>query len=88
MIDWPTLLIQIPIVGIFIWYSERISRQFSETLQKRDEMYEKRNDALVRAIESSTTATVKLCESMTSHDAWTREALEQRQANARSRKGD
>jgi hypothetical protein len=76
VIDWTSVLIQIPIVAVFIWYSRDISKQFTNAIDKRDESYEKRNNALVEAIRANTVATIELCKAMSNHDTWTHEAVE------------
>lgn len=52
--DAITLLIQIPLVGIFVWYSiemskrgEQAQKAFLEALDKRDSEFEKRNQAII-----------------------------------------
>ena len=54
---WAQLLIQVPLVGVFIWYSlrtmttiQQMQKDFSTALDRRDELYEARNQALVTAI--------------------------------------
>ena len=76
MTDWYAVLVQIPIVAVFIWFSERMYKSFAEALNRRDEMYELRNAALVKAIEASTQTIARMCESIGTHDAWTHEALD------------
>lgn len=49
-----SLLIQVPLLGIFIWYSLHIQKRFDESLNRRDELYEKRNATLVEAIVAMT----------------------------------
>ena len=48
------LLIQVPLLGVFIWYSLHLQKRFDESLNRRDELYEKRNSALVEAITALT----------------------------------
>lgn len=45
-----TLLIQTPLLGVFIWYSLQLQARYERSLQARDEQFEKRNTALVAAI--------------------------------------
>jgi hypothetical protein len=85
VIDWTSILLQVPLVAVFIWYSRDANKQFSETLAKRDELYEARNNVLVHAIEANTAATIQLCQSMSNHDTWTHEAVELMVANARAK---
>jgi hypothetical protein len=49
--NWINLLIQIPIVGVFIWYSLVIQKAFMEALDRRDQAFEKRNAAVIEAIQ-------------------------------------
>jgi len=39
--DWAGLLAQIPLVGIFIWYTLEREKRFTATLDKREELYQK-----------------------------------------------
>jgi len=55
--SWVTLLIQVPLVGVFIWYSLEMSKRsaesqkvFLDALDKRDEAFERRNKAVIDAI--------------------------------------
>jgi len=55
--SWMTLLIQVPLVGVFIWYSLEMSkrngesqRAFMDALDKRDLSFELRNKAVIDAI--------------------------------------
>ena len=38
-IDWPSFLIQLPIVAAFVWYSLELQRRYSELMDKRDKGY-------------------------------------------------
>ena len=49
-LDWINLLVQIPLVGAFIWYSLVTQRAFMEALEKRDIAFEKRNEQLIDSI--------------------------------------
>lgn len=55
--SWLTLLIQVPLVGVFIWYSLEMAkknseaqRAFMDALDKRDSAFETRNKAVIDAI--------------------------------------
>lgn len=55
--SWMTLLIQVPLVGVFIWYSLEMSKRssesqktFLEALDKRDQAFENRNAAVINTI--------------------------------------
>jgi Na+/phosphate symporter len=56
------LLLQVPILGVFIWWSIRVSKGFTDALDRRDELYEKRNAALVEAITCNTAQVRELTE--------------------------
>lgn len=49
--DWIALAVQVPLVGVFIWFSLENQKRFLEALDRRDEAYEKRNLAIVEALE-------------------------------------
>jgi hypothetical protein len=67
---WIGLFVQVPLVGIFIWYSIKMQERFQQSLDKRDDQYEKRNGALVEAITANTQQLSEL----------TREIISERQA--------
>ena len=55
--SWVTLLIQVPLVGVFIWYSLEMSKRAAESqqafmnaLDRRDQAFEGRNKATIEAI--------------------------------------
>lgn len=57
--SWITLLIQVPLVGVFIWYSLEMNKRstesqktFLDALDKRDQSFEIRNKAVIEAIGS------------------------------------
>ena len=57
--SWLTLLIQVPLVGVFVWYSLEMAKRSSEAqkafmdaLDKRDAAFEARNTAVITAINS------------------------------------
>ena len=66
---WASLAVQIPIVVAFIWYSRDMQNQFNNSLCKRDEMYEKRNEAMVNALQANTAQLTELTRIITQHDA-------------------
>lgn len=97
---WLTLLIQVPLVGVFIWYSLRLTERtqqslqdsqtrYGEMLERQAAQYEARNRALIEAITSSSRATCEsvnaLTETLTEHDRLTR-AYIARQEPTRPRK--
>lgn len=77
---WIGLFVQVPLVGIFIWYSIKMQERFQQSLDRRDEQYERRNNALVEAITANTQQLSEL----------TREIIAERQqaAQPRRRNGD
>jgi hypothetical protein len=68
---WASLAIQIPLVVAFIWYSRDMQKQFTATLEKRDQMYEQRNNAIVAALTANTAQLTELTRIITAHDART-----------------
>lgn len=57
--DLVSLLVQVPLVGVFIWYSlemnkrsNQTQKEFMNALDKRDEAFDKRNAAVITAINS------------------------------------
>lgn len=55
--SWLTLLIQVPLVGVFIWYSLEMAKKntesqkaFMDSLEKRDMAFEMRNKSTIEAI--------------------------------------
>ena len=78
------MLIQVPLVGVFIWYSLEMSkrsaetqRAFMEALDKRDQAFENRNTAVIKAIDNLNTAICHQLESLDKsheeHDKYVRE---------------
>jgi hypothetical protein len=89
--SWAALLIQVPLVGVFIWYSlvmnERMVRTqtaFMAALDRRDEEFEKRNLAVISAIERMNAATCaeigRLVAAQNEHDRWVRDNIARRKA--------
>lgn len=84
--SWITLLIQVPLVGVFIWYSLEMSKRssesqkaFMESLERRDTAFEYRNTGVIKAIE---TLNNSICSQMKEiehtndeHDRFVRESL-------------
>lgn len=82
--DWLSLLIQVPLVGVFIWYSLEMNKrgnqsqkEFMDALDKRDEAFEKRNAAVITTIdrlnESICMQLGKVQEQQEEHDRFVRE---------------
>lgn len=74
---WIGLFVQVPLVGIFIWYSIKMQERFQQSLDRRDEQYERRNNALVEAITANTQQLSEL----------TREIIAERQQPTPRRRG-
>lgn len=79
--SWLSLLIQVPLVGVFIWYSLEMNKRGNETqktfmdaLDKRDEAFDKRNAAIIQVIErmndSICTQLKDLAEQHDAHDRY------------------
>ena len=82
--SWITLLIQVPLVGVFIWYSLEMAKRssdsqkaFMDALDKRDAAFENRNTAVIKAIDNLNTAICHQLESLDraheEHDRFVRE---------------
>lgn len=82
--SWISLLVQVPLVGVFIWYSLEMSKRmqesqmkFMEALDKRDDAFEKRNQAVIAVINSMNASICagldKIQESQEEHDRYVRE---------------
>ena len=61
--DWLSLAIQVPLVGVFVWYSLETGKRQAEmqekymaALDKREEAFERRNRAVIDAIASLNSA--------------------------------
>ena len=48
--DWTKLLIEAPVVGAFVLYSIYMYRAFLEALNRQNEAFDKRNQAVIEAI--------------------------------------
>lgn len=74
-----SLLIQVPLVGVFIWFALQNQREFMKALDKRDEAFEKRNAAVIEAINQLNAAiSAQLHElncSQEEHDKFVRENI-------------
>lgn len=84
---WVALLVQVPLVGVFIWYSlkkddrsAQSQQAFMDALDRRDTAFEKRNFALIETVSamnaSILTALSSLQNNMDEHDRYTREKLD------------
>lgn len=73
---WISLVAQVPIVAAFIWYSLENQKRQDAAMQRRDDAYEKRNEAIVAAINASTETQretnkliVEVAQKLAAHDA-------------------
>ena len=93
--SWVTLLIQVPLVGVFIWYSLEMSKRgaeaqkaFMDALDKRDHAFEQRNSAVIKAIDNlnnSICAQIKEAErNHEEHDRFVREKLTLKTSRSKS----
>jgi hypothetical protein len=71
-----SLLIQVPLVGIFIWYSLNLWKRTSDmqdkfmaALDRRDQEFEKRNNAICNTL-------AKLTEAIDTHDTFIEQKLD------------
>lgn len=83
--QWITLLIQVPLVGVFVWYSLKMAEQsresyerFLEALDKRDEAFERRNKDLKDAL-------ADISKMQADHDVYVHEMLGKRVRSQRQR---
>lgn len=84
--QWIPLLIQVPLVGVFIWYSLKMSDQMGESqvkfldaLDNRDAAFERRTKALVDTMNANTQAILgtlaRMEAAVAAHDDLVREKL-------------
>lgn len=66
--DWTSLIAQAPIIAAFIWFSIEVQKRNSEAQDRRDVAYEKRNEALVEAINANAAQTMELTRQLIQHD--------------------
>lgn len=82
--QWVTLLIQVPLVGVFVWYSLRMAeyqkesqREFLCALDKRDTAFENRTAALIEKMDANNRAVLETLGRMehdsAEHDRFVRE---------------
>jgi hypothetical protein len=81
--DWTALLTQIPLVAAFMWYAleqqrrgQEVTITFMAALDKRDQEYERRNAAIIAALNELSRNIAMLTERTCSHDEVTREAIQ------------
>lgn len=84
--SWVQLLIQVPLVGVFIWYSLEMAKRstesqktFLEALDKRDTAFDLRNKAMIDSMNANQKA---ICETMNAmrediinHDKWSEQRI-------------
>ncbi len=80
--DWTTFIVNAPLLAGFVYFALKMSdrlaatqKAFLDALERRDQFYEARNQALITALNANTTATNKLIEQNCAHDAATAQAL-------------
>ena len=59
--DW-SILLQIPLVAAFIWYSIKMQQQYQESMSKRDEAYLRALDKISDDLKQNTIVITKLCD--------------------------
>lgn len=93
--SWISLLIQIPLVAFFGWYSLEMNKRsaesqkiYMEALDKRDQEYEKRNNALITAINSLATSITQeirtIVDCQNEHDKFVRENVSRKEVTKRN----
>lgn len=89
---WVSLLIQVPLVGVFIWYSLEMNKRmqeaqekYMEALDRRDEAFEKRNSSVIASISSLNQAIVAQLKELQNqheeHDRYVRDCEARRVSN-------
>lgn len=85
------LLIEVPILGVFVWYTLTSSTKYLESLDKRDDAFERRTKALIDSINTNNRAILdslsELKRENTEHDNYVRATLD-RKMRQRSKVGD
>lgn len=94
--SWIALLVQVPLVGVFIWYSLEMAkrgvesqRAFMDALEKRDTYFDARNTAVIRVIDNLNTSICHqidvMDQSQQEHDRYVREKLTKPVSRSRSK---
>jgi CRISPR/Cas system CSM-associated protein Csm2 small subunit len=88
-----SLLVQAPLVGVFVWFAVKMANQsamqvnkFIDALDKRDQEYLTRNNAVIDALGKLSANIANLTERTCSHDEVMRESL--REINQHRRQTD
>lgn len=92
---WQSFIEQIPFVVVFVWYSLEMNKRsdatqqvFLEALQRRDEAFDKRNQAVIEAITSMNAVIAEelrcIREAQISHDVRTRRRSASKETEAKS----
>jgi hypothetical protein len=87
--EWLSLLVQVPLVGAFILYSLEMVKRANESqklymdaLDRRDVEYDKRNGALINAINAMSTSIIsevrESAKCQNEHDEFVRENIARR----------
>jgi hypothetical protein len=74
--DWATIAVQIPLVAAFIWFSLESQKRFQCALDKRDEEFEKRNNATCNSLDSLTRSVTAMTERLIAHDVRVQPAVD------------
>ncbi len=70
VIDWGAIVNKVPEIALFLvfgFFVLELQKRFTAAQDKRDEMYEKRNNALVEAIQKVTTTIGNLADGTAKH---------------------
>lgn len=75
------ILIQVPIVAVFIWYTDRINRQFQDFLKDQRDMDRKMIERMAAQVE-------RVADTLDKHDDDVRSAIVQMEERTRPRRPD
>jgi hypothetical protein len=82
-IDWGAIVNKVPeivVALLFAWFALEFQKRQNAAQDKRDELYEKRNNALVEAIGKVTTAVGTMAEQHLKHNTEMSDAVEEMRA--------
>lgn len=82
--DWTNLILQVPIVAAFIWFAVQMQKNFLEALDRRDDEYSERNEALCRALNATATQVMELTKHLIEHDGKVEHRIHAAQAETNS----
>lgn len=75
------ILVQLPIVAVFIWYTDRINKQFQEFLRDQRDMDRQMINRMAAQVE-------RVADTLDKHDDDVRSAIVQMEERTRPRKPD